>query len=102
MGDPFGIEDALVHKKRSRKLRGQMNTCEDETALIGDYLASNLSPQLAAAFEKHLQVCPDCAAFLQTYKKTIEATRAFLKAQPVSGRPTKLILRPPASYPGFP
>jgi anti-sigma factor RsiW len=71
-----------------------MNTCEDETALIGDYLSSNLSPQLAAAFEKHLQVCPDCAAFLTTYKKTIEATRAFLKAQPVRLR--ELALRSPA------
>jgi anti-sigma factor RsiW len=93
---------APVPKKESRRRRGQINTCEDETALIADYLSSSLSPRIAAAFEKHLQVCPDCAAFLQTYKKTIEATRAFLKAQPVSGRPTKLILRPPASYPGFP
>jgi len=83
-----------VHKKRSRKLRGQMNTCEDETALIGDYLSSSLTPRVTAAFEKHLQVCPDCAAFLTTYKKTIEATRAFLKAQPVRHR--RLALRQPA------
>lgn|SRR5688572_10500828 len=95
MGEPLGIEDAPVRKKRSRKLRAQMNTCEDETALIGDYLSSRLSPRLTAAFEKHLQVCPDCAAFLTTYKKTLEATRSFLKAQPA--RPRELVLRPPAA-----
>lgn len=81
-----------MRKKRSRKLREQMNTCEDETALIGVYLSSSLSPRVTAAFEKHLQACPDCAAFLTTYKKTIEATRAFLKAQPP--RPRELVLRP--------
>jgi anti-sigma factor RsiW len=83
-----------VRKKESRKLRGQMNTCEDETALIADYLSSSLSLQVTAAFEKHLQVCPDCVAFLTTYKKTIEATRAFLKAQPA--RPRELVLQPAA------
>ncbi|HSF58669.1 MAG TPA: zf-HC2 domain-containing protein [Candidatus Binatia bacterium] len=83
-----------MRKKLSRKLREQMNTCENETALIGDYVSSSLSPRVTAAFEKHLQACPDCAAFLTTYKKTIEATRAFLKVKPA--RPRELVLRPAA------
>jgi anti-sigma factor RsiW len=47
-------------------------------ALIAGYLSSDLDPQRCQAFENHLKICDDCAAFLHTYKKTIELTRAFL------------------------
>ena len=72
-----------------------MVTCENEIALIAAYVASELSPQILVAFEKHLQDCRECAAFLQTYKKTIEITRAFLKAQFLTNVPRKLALRSP-------
>jgi len=61
-------------------------TCEKETALIADYLASNLSPADLASFENHLEECPDCKAFLQTYKKTIEITRSFLELESAKAR----------------
>ena len=64
-------------------------TCEKETALIADYLASNLSPADLASFENHLEECPDCKAFLQTYKKTIEITRRFLDLESAKARPRK-------------
>jgi hypothetical protein len=47
--------------------------------LIADYLAGRLDPMVLAAFEKHLGQCPDCSAFLNTYKKTIEVTKSFLR-----------------------
>ena len=68
-------------------------TCEKETALIADYLASNLSPADLASFENHLEECPDCKAFLQTYKKTIEITRSFLELESVKTRRRKPALR---------
>ena len=64
-------------------------TCEKETALIADYLASNLSPAELASFESHLEECPDCKAFLQTYKKTIEITRSFLELESAKARRRK-------------
>ena len=68
-----------MRKKKNGQTSGQIARCEDEVTLIGDYLSSNLDAQVAAAFETHMQACPDCVAFLRTYKKTIEATRAFLR-----------------------
>ena len=64
-------------------------TCEKETALIADYLASNLSPADLVSFENHLEECPDCKAFLQTYKKTIEITRGFLELESAKARRRK-------------
>ena len=54
------------------------NTCAAETGLIGDYLSDNLDSLQRQAFEAHLQACPDCLAFLATYRKTIALTRIFL------------------------
>ena len=83
-----------MRKKKSGQTSVQITCCEDEVTLIGDYLSSNLSAQVAAAFETHMQACPDCVAFLRTYKKTLEATRAFLKINPVRGGYRRLLLRP--------
>jgi anti-sigma factor RsiW len=68
-------------------------TCATEVALIGDYLASRLSSRVLNAFEKHLEDCPDCASFLRTYKKTIEATRSFLRLESAQRRPPHLACR---------
>jgi anti-sigma factor RsiW len=83
-----------VRKKTLKKTPAQITSCKEEVILIGDYLSSSLSTGLAAAFETHMQACPDCAAFLQTYKKTIEATRTFLKTHFVTVRQRKLSPRP--------
>ena len=61
-----------------------MHTCKEEVGLIADYVAMRLDPTVLAAFEEHLGQCPDCTAFLNTYKKTIEATKSFLKSQALS------------------
>ena len=41
-------------------------------------MSGELDPETTLEFEKHLEVCPDCVAFLNTYKKTVELTRSFL------------------------
>jgi anti-sigma factor RsiW len=51
-------------------------TCEWVTSLITDYLNRELDRETTLAFEKHLSFCSDCAAFLNTYKKTIQATQS--------------------------
>jgi len=62
--------------------------------LIADYVVGRLNPKMLAAFEKHLGQCSDCAAFLNTYKKTIDATKSFLKLQPLDIQTRRIKLRP--------
>lgn len=65
-------------------------TCKEEVRLIADYLAGALRPPVLAAFERHLDQCRDCTAFVNTYRKTIEATKSFLKSPSFKIWPTPL------------
>jgi len=51
-------------------------TCKQMTDLIFKYANDTLAPRLKRDFHRHLAICPDCIAFLNTYKKTITLTRA--------------------------
>jgi hypothetical protein len=65
--------DAIVGRRRKAAL-----TCKQETAFIARYLAAELEGPMLEAFEHHLRLCSNCAAFLETYKATIQLTREFL------------------------
>ena len=55
---------------RSEKER-RMPTCKELILdLLADYLDQTLNPDVVAGLERHLQVCPPCVAYLNTYKKT--------------------------------
>lgn len=63
----------------ARKTRTKpAQTCKQATALLTDYLAGTLATAVASELERHLSVCPDCVAFLRTYKKTIQVTQSLL------------------------
>jgi anti-sigma factor RsiW len=51
--------------------------CNDITDLILDYLTEELDPDTTSEFEKHMRICPDCVAFLNTYKQTVQMTRSL-------------------------
>ena len=51
-------------------------TCRDVIALMGDYLETALGDEALAALERHLQDCPACLAYLNTYRKTRDLTGA--------------------------
>jgi anti-sigma factor RsiW len=53
-------------------------TCKKATSLITDYVIGTLASDITRKLERHLSACPDCVAFLKTYKKTIQMTRFFL------------------------
>jgi len=40
-----------------------------------DYLTGELDAEGALRFEEHLRECPDCVAFLNTYRKAAQAPR---------------------------
>jgi hypothetical protein len=71
-------------------------TCKQEVSFIDDYLAATLDPRLSQAFDAHLSGCPDCVAFLATYRKTVEIMGAFLKLQSAKQKPRRLLLGMPA------
>lgn len=62
-----------------RSIVGRADTaiCREITNLLLDYMAGELNPETVAAFEDHLHLCPDCVAFLNTYKKTVQVTRSL-------------------------
>jgi anti-sigma factor RsiW len=63
---------------RKRKKAARVRTdCKQITALLDDYLSDRLSPKLKRDFEQHLDTCPDCVSFLNTYKKTLATTQAL-------------------------
>jgi len=59
----------------------RIDTCRDASELIVDYLNGELNEYVELSFEKHLARCPDCVSFLNTYKKTVELTKSFMRSK---------------------
>lgn len=53
-------------------------TCRDAIALLGEYLEAPLGASAGTEIEAHLRGCAECQAYLNTYRRTSELTRAFL------------------------
>ncbi len=68
----------MLNQSAPPKTNTPPKNCRSVTSLLLDYLSEELQPEIAVAFEAHLGQCRDCLSFLNTYKKTIEMTRAFL------------------------
>ena len=47
-----------------------MMTCHDVIDMLADYLEQALTPEIAAALERHLADCEPCRAYLATYRRT--------------------------------
>jgi hypothetical protein len=84
----------VMKEPLSKRIARPDHTCKDEVGLIADYLAGRLKPSVLAAFEQHLGRCPDCIAFLKTYKKTMEASASFLRMPLLHLGPISLTVSP--------
>ena len=69
-------------KARTTRRPLSAKTCKQITDLLLDYLTDKLSPKLRQDFHKHLEICPDCVSFVNTYKKTVKAT-ATLRSEEI-------------------
>jgi anti-sigma factor RsiW len=69
----------MAKKKRTSQAQSSATdlTCQQVAALLVDYVAEDMDPQTRTVFEAHLRDCPECVAFLATYKETIRATHAI-------------------------
>lgn len=68
----------MAGRSNSKTRLQTVETCKDATNLLLEFMSGELDPETNLEFEKHLEVCPDCVAFLNTYRKTVELTRSFL------------------------
>jgi anti-sigma factor RsiW len=50
-------------------------TCQQVVEFLLDYLSGHLTLSQRLLFEEHLAECPDCAAYLDSYRHTILAAR---------------------------
>lgn len=55
-------------------LRPKDLVCEQAVALVTDYLDGALSRRERRRVERHLRGCPNCGAYLEQIRMTIEAT----------------------------
>ncbi|MGH7892327.1 MAG: anti-sigma factor family protein [Thermodesulfobacteriota bacterium] len=69
----------MAGRSKSKTRLQTVETCKDATSLLLEFMSGELDPEVTLEFEKHLEVCPDCVAFLNTYRKTVELTRSFLQ-----------------------
>lgn len=47
--------------------------CQQAVELVTDYLEGRLSRRARTRFERHLAACPNCSAYLEQIRQTIEA-----------------------------
>lgn len=56
-------------------------TCQEILKFLADYLDGNLTPEVQLAFGRHLEICPACQDYLDSYRKTIEMSRIALTSR---------------------
>jgi anti-sigma factor RsiW len=66
-----------------------MITCQELINYLIDYVSDDLTPEQKAHIDHHLEFCPPCVTYIDTYKTTIRLTRAL----PMKPVPPELIAR---------
>jgi ribosomal protein S17E len=76
------MKDVIMAKTKTTRRPLSAKTCKQIAKLMADYLTDKLRPKVKEDFEKHLNLCPDCVNFFNTYKKTVQST-AILRAKEI-------------------
>jgi anti-sigma factor RsiW len=53
-------------------------TCREVIDFLMAYIDGELPPNRAREFDRHLELCPSCVAYLETYKATVRLGRVAL------------------------
>ena len=51
--------------------------CDEFVELLVDYIGGELPPERARALEIHLELCPPCVSFVNTYRGTVNIARTI-------------------------
>jgi anti-sigma factor RsiW len=85
--------------KTARHRGEEFLTCEEVITFLIDYLSQELAADERRQFERHLALCPSCAAYLATYEQTVRLGRETLRRElesdppPLGGELVRAILR---------
>lgn len=55
------------------ELRAPRLTCREVVELLSDYLEGALDPHARARVDEHLEMCPECTAYLAQLRATVVA-----------------------------
>jgi anti-sigma factor RsiW len=51
--------------------------CDECVELLVDYISGELPPERSRALEIHLDLCPSCVGFVNTYRDTVNIARTL-------------------------
>lgn len=69
-----------------------MLTCKEVDSFLYDFHEGNLTYVEKIKFKLHLSMCPECQAYVKSYKNTIRRSQsAFTKQEPIEKIPEELI-----------
>lgn len=67
-------------------------TCREVAEFLDDYLSGTLAADIRTEFDRHLSLCPNCRAYLATYRATVALSRsAFATPDADSDVPPELV-----------
>ena len=58
-----------------------MLTCQDLIGLLLEYVEGTLGADVVAEFERHLDACAPCQAYLRTYQRTRQLTAEVTRVE---------------------
>jgi anti-sigma factor RsiW len=64
-------------------------TCREMTELLLDYCNGELDNEVCRQLREHLDICPPCVTYLETYQITIRVSRQL----PAAPMPAQLVAR---------
>ena len=65
--------------------------CDECVELLVDYIEGQLPPERSRALEIHLDLCPSCVCFVNTYRDTVNIART-LQAEDIPPEVTQRLL----------
>ena len=68
-------------------------TCHEFADFLSDYVEDELEHRVRERFESHLEECPDCVAYLETFRETLRLGRESFAGQeaPPADVPPRLV-----------
>jgi anti-sigma factor RsiW len=68
-------------------------TCRQLIDLIADYTDGTLAPEPRRECERHLEICPPCVAYLESYELTLRLGKSALADMGEPTEPPELLIR---------
>lgn len=66
-------------------------TCKQLIEFIAAYVAGELDDGPRELFERHLDICPSCRAYLDSYRKTMALVQELATDEPLDDVPEELV-----------